>query len=107
LNTWFDKQDIVWGDSICQKIESGLSRARFGLIIISKSYLQKYWTNNELDGFFQKESVGQKTILPIWHKITQKELVECKPILAGRSALNSSKCSCEQIADELIKILGK
>jgi hypothetical protein len=41
----------------------------------SKAFLKrKHWTEHELDGLFAKERNGRKVILPIWHKITDREL---------------------------------
>lgn len=31
----------------------------------------KYWTNYELEGLFQREYNGGKLILPIWRNITK------------------------------------
>lgn len=49
---------------------------------------------------------GGKTILPIWHNISKKEVQDFSPTLAGRMALNSAMMTPNEIAEELIKILN-
>ncbi|MFA5383816.1 MAG: TIR domain-containing protein [Eubacteriales bacterium] len=105
VKVWYDALSIVWGDSLRTKIDDGLKKSHFGIVILSKDYIHKGWTQYELDGLFQIEMTNGKTILPIWHNITKDEVQAFSPTLAGRKALNTSMFSAREIADELIKIL--
>lgn len=105
IKVWFDDTCISWGDSLRSKIDTGLRKSKFGIVIISNSYIRKGWTQYELDGLFQQEMTGGKIILPLWHKISKDEVQAFSPSLAGRKALNTSMLSAEEIADELTKIL--
>lgn len=105
VKVWYDVLSIGWGDSLRAKIDDGLKRSQFGIVILSKDYIRKGWTQYELDGLFQIEMTNGKTILPIWHHITKDEVQAFSPSLAGRKALNTSMFSAREIADELIKIL--
>ena len=96
---------IKWGDSLRSKIDEGLRKSRFGIVILSNDYIRKGWTQYELDGLFQREMTGGKTILPIWHKITKDEVQAFSLTLAGRKALNTAMLSAEEIAIELINLL--
>jgi hypothetical protein len=106
FKVWYDTQTISWGDSLRAKIDQGLRKSRYGIVIISKHYIQKGWTQYELDGLFQKEMTGGKTILPIWHDITKQEVFDFSPTLAGRKALNTAMFTTIEIADELKKLLN-
>ena len=106
IKVWYDTLSITWGDSLRSKIDNGLNRSKYGIVIISKDYIKKGWTQYELDGLFQREMTGGKTILPIWHNITKQEVQEFSYTLAGRLALNSSTMTPSEIANELKKILG-
>jgi hypothetical protein len=97
---------MSWGDSLRSKIDNGLKRSKFGIVVLSKDYIQKGWTQYELDGLFQREMTGGKIILPIWHDISKKEVQDFSPTLAGRLALSTSMMTPKEIADELRKILG-
>ena len=107
VNAWYDKKRIVWGDSMRAKIDAGLSRSKFGIVVISPSFIAegKYWTKTELDGLFQIESVNGKTILPIWHNITKKEVTAYSPLIASRLAMTTATMTPKEIAEELLKLL--
>lgn len=48
-----------------------------------------------------------KTILPIWHNITNSEVLNFSPTIGGRLALNTSMMTPSEIADEVLKIIQK
>lgn len=106
IKVWYDVISMTWGDSLRSKIDNGLKKSKYGIVIISKDYIKKGWTQYELDGLFQREMTDGKTILPIWHNITKQEVQNFSPTLAGRLALNSASMTPAEIADELKKILG-
>ncbi|MDR0764436.1 MAG: toll/interleukin-1 receptor domain-containing protein [Synergistaceae bacterium] len=106
VKVWYDVLSMSWGDSLRSKIDNGLKRSKFGIVVLSKDYIQKGWTQYELDGLFQREMTGGKIILPIWHDISKKEVQDFSPTLAGRLALSTSMMTPKEIADELRKILG-
>ncbi|NBI06107.1 TIR domain-containing protein [Senegalia massiliensis] len=105
IKVWYDEFSIKWGDSLRKSIDKGLQSSKFGIVIISKDFIKKGWTNYELDGLFQKEMTYGKTILPIWHKITKNEVQEFSPSLAGKKALSTSMFTVEEIAQELNNVL--
>lgn len=105
VKVWYDTLNIKWGDSLRAKIDDGLIKSKYGIVILSRDYICKGWTKYELDGLFQREMTGGKTVLPIWHNITKKEVQEFSPSLAGKLALNTSSYTAKEIALELVKIL--
>jgi len=106
FKVWYDALSIEWGDSLRAKIDAGLRKSRFGIVVISRHYIRKGWTQYELDGLFQKEMTSGKVILPIWHDITKQEVQDFSPALAGRKALNTALLTAREIADELKKIFS-
>lgn len=107
VDVWIDDIDIKWGDSLRAKIDNGLKTSHFGIVVISRHYIRKGWTNYELDGLFEKEMTCGKTILPIWHDISKKEVQDFSPTLAGRKAMTTGNMTAAEIADELVKLLPK
>jgi hypothetical protein len=91
LNIWYDEHSLQVGDSLRRKIDEGLSNSRYGIVILSHQFFAKQWPQQELDGLFGKEIAGVKVILPIWHRISAKEVLQYSPILAGRFALRSDQ----------------
>jgi hypothetical protein len=80
------------GDSLRRKIDDGLARCNFGIIVISPSFLNKEWPQRELDGLVALEVQSGKTkILPIWHEIDKEALLRCSPTLADKVAGKSTE----------------
>lgn len=107
VKVWYDNDEIKWGDSLRAKIDSGLKHSHFGIVVISRSFIKKGWTNHELDGLFNLEMTQGKTILPIWHDITKTEVQNFSPSLAGKMAISTALMTPAEIADELVKLLNK
>lgn len=105
VDVWIDDIAIKWGDSLRAKIDNGLKSSRFGIVVISRHFIRKGWTNYELDGLFEKEMTCGKTILPIWHDISKKEVQDFSSTLAGRKAMTTGNMTAAEIADELVKLL--
>lgn len=107
LCVWYDISQIKWGDSMRAKIDDGLRKSRFGVVVLSPDYIKegKYWTKAELDGLFQLESVNGKMLLPVWHNLTKKEVMAYSPIIASKLAMTTASMTPAEIAEELAKLL--
>lgn len=103
LKVWYDTDKLKWGNSMREKIDSGLSKSHYGVVVLSPNYIaeEKYWTKAELNGLFQVESINGKTILPIWHNLTKKQVAEYSPIIADRKAMTTASMTAEEIAVQL------
>lgn len=49
INVWYDEFELKIGGSLRRKIDQGLSKSKFGIVVISRSFIKKGWTNYELD----------------------------------------------------------
>jgi hypothetical protein len=107
VNVWYDTLNISWGSSLRAEIDKGIAKSKFGIIIISKSYIQKGWTQYELDGLFQREMTDGKIILPIWHNITKQEVQDFSPSLAGKKAISTAVCTAREIAENFMGLLNE
>ena len=109
ITIWYDDSQIKWGDSLRKKIDEGLRHSRFGIIVLSPYYIAegKYWTKSELDALFQMESVNGKLILPIWHNLTKKQVMDFSPIIVGKKAMNTASMTAEEMADNFLELLNK
>lgn len=101
FEVWYDEFELKIGDSLRRKIDSGLINSRFGIVIISPSFIKKNWTEYELNGMVAREMNGHKVILPIWHKVSKDEVLKFSPTLADKMALNTSIHSTEDIVNSL------
>lgn len=86
----------------------GTANSEFAIIVISKNFFDREWTEKELGEFLnQQNESGQKIVLPLLHNITLNELKEHYPELEDIQCISSNDCSREEIvillAKELIK----
>lgn len=105
LKVWYDEFELRIGDSLRQKIDKGLAYSRFGLVVLSPSFISKGWTNYELDGIVAMAMSGDQVLLPIWHKLTKQEVLAYSPTLADRVARNTSNYTVEEIAEEIGEVI--
>jgi TIR domain len=106
LKVWFDEFTLTVGDSLRRSIDDGLSRSRFGIVVISPAFLRKDWPQRELDGLVAREIRGVKVILPVWHNITADLIRKYSPTLADRLAVSSASGLGHVIA-ELLRAMGQ
>lgn len=107
VKVWYDTSQIKWGDSMRIKIDDGLKKSKFGVVVLSPDYIRegKYWTKAELDGLFQLESVNGKMLLPVWHNLTKKDVMVYSPIIASKLAMTTASMTPQEIAKELVTLL--
>jgi hypothetical protein len=102
---WVDAWTLTIGDSLSRKIDEGLTKSRFGIVVLSKSFFAKEWPQKELAGLVQKEINGQKVILPVWHEIDRNHVLKYSPMLADRMAARTSE-GISEVARQLLKAAG-
>ncbi|CAM4092097.1 DUF1883 domain-containing protein [Paenibacillus alkaliterrae] len=101
LRVWYDEFELRIGDSLRRKIDRGLAKSKFGIVVLSPSFLGKGWTNYELDGIITRAVTGEQVVLPIWHNITKKEVIEFSPSLADKLARSTASHTVEEISSEI------
>ena len=105
LKVWYDDFSLKLGDSLRQSIDRGLSISKFGVVVLSKAFFAKNWTQYELDGLAQKEMAeSQKKILPIWHRVDKDDVERYSLPLAGRVAISSDR-PIEEIVDKICEVV--
>lgn len=105
LKVWYDEFELKIGDSLRRKIDIGLSKSRLGVVVLSKDFIKKGWTNYELDGIITKVNTGEQVVLPIWHNITKQEVIDFSPSLADKLARNTSNYTVNEIALEISELI--
>ena len=105
LRVWYDEFELKIGDSLRRKIDKGLANSRFGVIVLSKTFLSKGWANYELDGLITRAITGEQVLLPIWHNISKREVIEYSPSLADKLARSTSDHTIEEISREIVEVI--
>lgn len=106
LSVWYDEFELKIGDSLRRKIDKGIANSNFGIIVISRDFINKGWTNYELDGLITRAVNGDQTILPIWHNITKREVINYSPSLADKLARSTIEFTIEEIAEEIADLIN-
>lgn len=106
LRVWLDEAQVKLGDSLRAKIDDGLAQSRFGVVVLSPSFFSKDWPQRELNGLLARESGGEKTILPVWHEVTAKEITKYSPLLADRVAV-STESGIDAIVQQILRVAGQ
>lgn len=105
IDVWYDEFSLSIGDSLTQKIDEGLSKSRFGIVVLSPNFFKKPWAKRELNGLTLREMIEKRNlILPIWHKVTVEQVASYSPPLADKKAASSSD-GINALVRELTKII--
>jgi hypothetical protein len=63
IRCWYDQAEIAWGESLVSKIQTGLSRAHFVIVVLSLAFLAKRWAQKELRTALTLELEGRDGIV--------------------------------------------
>lgn len=105
LSVWYDEFELRIGDSLRRKIDKGLSSSRFGVVVLSKNFFGKGWPEYELDGLVTRAVSKEQILLPIWHNVSKREVIQYSASLADRLARSTSTHTVEEIADEIVDVI--
>lgn len=106
-SVWLDELELTVGDSLSGRIDAGLARCRFGVVVLSSAFFSKHWTQRELAGLVAREVAdGTKIILPVRHAIDHAEIARHSPVLADRVYADMD-LGAEHVADKLSQALER
>jgi hypothetical protein len=106
LEVWYDEFELRVGASLRRSIDHGLANNRFGVVVVSKAFFAKNWSQYELDGLVTREMDGKQIILPIWHEISKSEIIAHSPSLADKFALRTSDETVDEIAGKIAAVIN-
>jgi len=87
---WYAPMSLSVGDKLLDGIEEGIKKSDSAILLISKDYLEKKWTNYEMDSFIRLNIEKDKKILPIWHNVEKQDVEKRFTALSGILALNTN-----------------
>jgi hypothetical protein len=105
FDIWYAPYVLRAGDSLRQKIDEGLRKCDYGVVVLSQAFFAKNWTQNELDALFALETESRKMILPIWKDVNKEDVQKFSPLLAGRVATKASE-GLQQVVYDIRLALG-
>jgi TIR domain len=101
-SVWYDDFQLKPGDSLLGAIDRGLANSAFGLLILSKAFLEKPWPNYERRGLTTRELAGDAVVIPVWRDVTHEEVAAFSPPLADKYALTAGEV--DRLALEVVKV---
>jgi hypothetical protein len=106
LRVWWDQLELQVGDSLSRKIDEGLVRSRYGVVVVSRTFLERRWPEYELRGLTARELAGGKVILPAWFGVEAEDILRFSPPLADKKAiLIPTPPNTEHLVDAAIQIV--
>lgn len=105
LRVWYDEMTLDLGDNLRRSIDEGLAKSKYGVVVLSRSFLAKNWPQWELDGLIQRHVGGANVILPIWHGVTAEEIRQYSPALANIVAMKTEDGLAE-IVEAIISLFA-
>lgn len=104
---WYDEFELRVGDSLRESIDRGLASSRYGIVVLSPAFFAKKWPKYELNGLTAREMDGRKLVLPIWHKVSRKDVLKFSPPLADKVALETGRLTVAKVAAALGRVLSE
>ena len=105
LSVWYDEFELRMGDSLRRKIDKGLANSRFGVVVLSQAFFGRGWPEYELDGLVTRAVSGEQVLLPVWHGVTKREVMDYSSSLADRVARSTATHTVEEIATEIVNVI--
>lgn len=107
-NVWYDEFSISLGSSIRQSIDKGIRKSKYYIVILSKAFFNKGWTNYELDGLVEVNIERPGTLLPIWFNVSKSEVAEYSKSLSNILSIKATNnSSISNIVIKLNEIMGE
>jgi TIR domain len=104
-NVWYDEFSLKLGDSLSASIDMGLAKSQFGIVVLSKAFIEKPWPKRELQGLVAGEIGGRSTTIPVWHGLTSQDVLEFSPSLADKFAVTTAGKTVDQIALQILSVI--
>lgn len=109
ISCWVDEAEILWGDSIIEKVNEGLKMSQYVIVVLSESFIAKNFPKRELYAALNLEiRSGEVKVLPLLagDKNARQKILDEFPILSDKRYLVWDGNS-EPVIEELKKRLGR
>ncbi len=105
VKVWYDEFSLKLGDNLSLSIDKGLQESRYGLLILSKSFLAKNWTDYEYRSLLSRQIEGERVLLPLWYDIDKEDVKKYSLYLAGIKALPVSLGNLKTVIPSVLQVV--
>ncbi|HFQ8928735.1 TPA: TIR domain-containing anti-phage reverse transcriptase [Citrobacter freundii] len=105
IPTFIDHVEIAWGDSLIDKINNALAKAKYVVAILSENSVEKKWPKKELNSVLAREiSNGKVKLLTLVKKEDEEAIADKIPLTHDKRYMVYDD-NADFIADEVRKML--
>jgi hypothetical protein len=104
---WYDEFALKVGDHLRESNERGLKETKKCVLVLSPNFFSNNgWTKAEFNSIFTREILEQSSVvLPVWYKVSAKEVYEYSPSLADRVGLNWDHLGGDEVVGRLYRAI--
>ena len=90
LNVWYDNHDLKKSEQLRQDLDNGLKKSDVGLIVLSKNYFIKGWTNLELNAWINQAVYTKRKIIATYLGVDIYDVISFSPMISTINAFPST-----------------
>lgn len=105
VRVWYDEFSLQLGDSLTASIDKGLRQSRYGLLMLSKSFLGKNWPDYEYRSLLTRQIDGESVILPLWYGVTKEEVKAYSLFLTDIKGLAVTRDNMNVVIPAIVKVV--
>ena len=92
LSVWYDEFSLRPGDSLRESIDRGLALCRHAIVVLSRAFFAKRWTQWELNGLVHRHLANDRdVIIPVWLDVDADFVSQQSPSLADIVAFRAER----------------
>lgn len=105
LKVWYDEFALRLGDSLSASIDRGIQDSRYGLLVLSPSFLGKNWPDYEYRSLLTRQIDGERVILPLWYGVGKDDVKKYSPYLADIKGLVAHEDDLRVVVAEILRVV--
>lgn len=105
LDIWYSGKELKAGDSLEKTIISALDRSKYGVVVMTPTYIEKNWTRKEYYLLMAKEIKERKVILPVLYNITLEQLAKYDIAIADKWAIRYDGSNMDHVIAKLQEVI--
>lgn len=90
LEVWYDDHDLNKSEQLREDLDNGLKKSDFGVIVLSKNYFIKGWTQLELNAWINLLVYSNRKIITIYYGVNIHDVIAFSPIVSTINAFQST-----------------
>jgi hypothetical protein len=95
MRVWYDELQVRIGDDLARVIEFGTKGSLFGVIVLSRDFMGRRWTEAELAALLSKR------LFVVLHGLTPQDIATLRPEIQDKVSLGS-ELGADRLADALV-----